>query len=123
MISTLVRLSRLPVGSSASSRAGLVDQRAGDGHALLLAAGELVRDGGPRGRARPTVSERLQGPLALLVAPADGARVEHRQLDVLQRRGARQQVEPLEDEADLLVADVGQLVAVRAATTSTPSSR
>ena len=38
--------------------------------------------------------------------------VKHRQLDVFQRGGAREQVEALEDEADLLVADVGQLVAV-----------
>ena len=40
-ISTLVCESRLPVGSSASTRAGLIDQRAGDGHALLLPAGHL----------------------------------------------------------------------------------
>ena len=37
------RESRLPVGSSARSSGGLVDQGAGDGHALLLAAGQLRR--------------------------------------------------------------------------------
>ena len=51
--SMLVRVSRLPVGSSASSSARIVDQRAGDRHALLLAAGELVRVVvEPRRRAR-----------------------------------------------------------------------
>ncbi len=35
--------SRLPVGSSASSRLRLVGQGAGDGHALLFAAGQLGR--------------------------------------------------------------------------------
>ena len=40
--STLVRESRLPVGSSARMTRGSVDQRAGDGHALLLAARHLV---------------------------------------------------------------------------------
>ena len=38
-----------------------------------------------------------------------------RQLDVVQRRGARQQIESLKDEADFLVADVGQLVIVQLA--------
>ena len=40
------------------------------------------------------------------------AGVDQRQLDVVQRGGARQQVEGLEDEADLAVADRGQLVVV-----------
>ena len=42
MMSWLVSGSRLPVGSSASSRNGRFDERARDRHALLLAAGELV---------------------------------------------------------------------------------
>ncbi len=41
--SSVVRESRLPVGSSANNTGGLVDQRAGDGDALLLAAGKLRR--------------------------------------------------------------------------------
>ena len=63
--------SRLPVGSSASSSGGIVQHRATEGHALLLAAGELgrivvlslehaesgraarARDAGPRGRSDP----------------------------------------------------------------------
>ena len=43
IISTLVRESRLPVGSSARMTLRLVDQRARDRHALLLAARELAR--------------------------------------------------------------------------------
>ena len=41
--------------------------------------------------------------------------VYQRQLDVVQRRRARQQVERLEDEADFLVADARQLVVVHLA--------
>ena len=42
-ISPLVRESRLPVGSSANITRRARDERAGDGDALLLAAGELGR--------------------------------------------------------------------------------
>ena len=42
-------------------------------------------------------------------------RVNQRQLDVLQRRRTRQQVERLEDEPDLLVPDARQLVVVHVA--------
>ena len=38
--------------------------------------------------------------------------VEQRQLDILHRGGAREQIEALENETDLAVADVGQLVAI-----------
>ena len=40
-------------------------------------------------------------------------RVEHRKLDVLQRRRARQEIESLEHEADFLIADVGELIAIQ----------
>jgi hypothetical protein len=43
MISRLRSVSRLPVGSSASSTGVPGDDGPGDGHALLLAAGELGR--------------------------------------------------------------------------------
>ena len=43
MISTLVRLSRLPVGSSARRTSGSLIERARNGDALLLPAGELAR--------------------------------------------------------------------------------
>src|SRR5574341_995454 len=80
MISMLVRVSRLPVGSSASSRTGsLTNARA----FALLGRGEATR-------------------------------VQHRQLHVLQGRGPRQEVKPLEHESQLLVAQVGQLIAIQA---------
>ena len=43
MISSEVLLSSAPVGSSASSSRRIVDERARDGDALLLAARELLR--------------------------------------------------------------------------------
>ena len=87
--------------------AGLVHQRAGDRHPLALAARELV--GAvvhPVAQADPV--ERRPGALPAL--PAAHAGVDQRQLHVLQRRGAGQQVEGLEHEPDLPVAHPGQLV-------------
>ena len=90
-----------------------VDQRAGDRHPLLLAARELagvVVE--PLAEADPL--QRLRG-----AAPAARAgrspRVDQRQLDVLQRGGARQQVEALEDEAERPAAHLGQRVGVERA--------
>jgi hypothetical protein len=76
--------------------------------ALLLAAGELVR---------LVVhalghTHRGQGLLGPLLAAAALAAIEHGQLHVAQRRGALEQHVLLEDKADLLVADVGELVVV-----------
>ena len=90
---------------------GLVDERARDRHALLLSAGEL---------ARLVVLPARQAhdgeapPRLLLALPrrVTAVRVDQRQLDVLERRRAREQVEGLEDEADLPVADLRPLVAV-----------
>ena len=42
-----------------------------------------------------------------------GSVVDERQLDVVQGSGAGEQVEGLEDEADFLVADAGELVVVQ----------
>ena len=65
-------VSRLPVGSSARISAGLADDGAGDGGALLLAAGELVRIvAGAVGDADP-VHRRLDPGLAVLAAPSGG---------------------------------------------------
>ena len=44
-----------------------------------------------------------------------GAVIDQGQLDVVEGGGAGQQVEGLEDEADLLVADAGELVVVELA--------
>ena len=82
----------------------VVDQRAGDGDALLLAARQLVRMV-IEPLAEADRLERRGGALAALLG-ADAAPVEQRQLHVLERDGPRQQVEALEHEADLVVADV-----------------
>src|SRR6185503_6480715 len=80
----------------------VVHQRPRDGDALLLAAGELVRM-----VAEPVAEthglQRLGGALPP-IGSGGLARVEQRQLDVLDRGRARQQVEALEHEADLRVA-------------------
>ena len=81
--------------------ARVVHERPRDGDALLLSAGQLhgsvMR---PIGEADP--SERLQGALAAGLAVAAG--IDHRQFHIAQRIDAGQQVELLEDEADLAVA-------------------
>ena len=58
----------------------------------------------------PTVAERFLGALDALLRRDAG--VDQRQFDVVQRGGAGQQVERLEDEADFLVADAGQFVVI-----------
>ena len=89
-----------------------VHQRAGDGDALALAAGQLVGPVmDPVGQA--DVAQGLQRHLPPFLGGHAG--VDQGQLDVAQRVGARQQVEGLEDEADLLVADLRQLVVVHLA--------
>ncbi len=89
--------------------AGRVHQRAGDRDALPLAAGELVR---PVLHAvgEADASERVRGLYPSILCPE--TRVDQRQLDIIERRGAGQQVEGLKDEADLLVSDAGELVVV-----------
>jgi hypothetical protein len=103
----------------------LVHQRAGNGDTLLLAAGELTRDM-VLAAAEPDRSERRAGTRVLL-----GERqiaVVERQLDVLQRRRTRQQIEVLEDEAEAPVAQRGarvggQVSDVDAAETVGPARR
>ncbi len=94
-----------------------VDQGAGDGDALLLAAGEFV--GAVVGAvAQADALQRRAGAAQALLAGQPG--VHQRQGDLFDSRGARQQVELLEDEADAAAADarlgvVGQLTDVFAA--------
>src|SRR5438094_849078 len=79
----------------------------GDRHALALPARQLV-GAVLHAILEPHQRERLLGaPAPLLVLEAG---VYERQLDVVQRVGARQQIERLEHEADLLVANPRQLV-------------
>src|SRR5690606_12467901 len=82
-------------------------QGAGDGDPLPLAAGQLV--GSVAGAVREADPlERLGGKLPPL--PRRHPAVDQRQRHVLPRRRARQELEVLEDEADLAVAQGGQLV-------------
>ena len=82
------------------------DERAGDRDALLLAAGELRRAvAEPLRRGRPC---RISSSHPLGVRLAAGER--EREHDVLGRREHRQQVEELEDEADVLAAQERELV-------------
>src|SRR5213083_2632072 len=99
--STLVRESRLPVGSSARITAGLLTS-AGDRDTLLLAARELAR------LMVLTVGERHGGearPGAGAAVAGGHTRVEQGQLDVLEGGRPGEEVELLEDEADLRVPD------------------
>ena len=84
------------------------DQRPGDGHALLLAARELVR-GVVLAIGEAHLGQGLAGPAAAL--GRRDRRIEQRELDVLHRAGAGEEVEALEDEADGSVANPGELVA------------
>ena len=94
-------LSSAPVGSSARMIAGVGDDRARDRDALLLTAGELVRRV-IQAIAEPDRLERARRALSPLGLRHAG--VHHRELDVGERRGARDEVEALEHEADLAVA-------------------
>src|SRR5262245_18692054 len=85
----------------------MIDQRSRDCDALLLSARKLIRmtvlapgqsDGVERLlRASPSLHRR-------------DTSVEHRHLNVLDRRCAREQIEALKNETDLLVADVRAIV-------------
>ena len=91
---------------------GLVDERARDRHALPLAAGEL-RWAVVHAQSQAHRLQRLAGPLAPLAGGHAG--IDERKLHVVQRRGARQQVEGLEHEPDFAVADVGELIVAQVA--------
>src|SRR5262249_50591767 len=89
----------------------IVDQRAGDRHPLLLTAGKL---GGLMRFAmrKPDLGQAFLGllPRALMAVP----RVKERQRNVVDGGAAREQIEVLEDEADLLVAIERKLVRAKA---------
>ena len=90
---------------------GVVGECARDCDALLLAAGKLV--GKMIGPVREADDlEAVERPLAHLARRVALLAVHHGQFRVFQRGGTGEQVEALEYEADLLVADVGELVAV-----------
>ena len=70
-ISPPVRLSRLPVGSSAKITLRLARQRAGDGDALLLAARQLARAMLAGDRPSPTVSITVSHPRRVGLVPGE----------------------------------------------------
>ena len=88
---------------------GVVHERPRDGDALTLAAGQLV---GPMRHAARQLDLVERGLRARLPIRRRHTGIDERQLDVVERRRARQQVESLEDEPDFLVADARQLVVV-----------
>ena len=93
----LVWESRAPVGSSARMTAGVPRQRPGDGHPLLLSAGELIRDGGEIYRSGPRCSSTSMARCRR--SALRNAGVHQRHLHVFQQRQLRQQIVLLEDEA------------------------
>src|SRR5881394_744371 len=88
------------------------DERARDRDPLPLAARELVRQVIAAVREAHAREHALG--LGLALGEAQAA-IDQRLHHVLERRCARQQVEVLEDEADLLVADVGERILVEPA--------
>ena len=105
-ISRPVFLSRLPVGSSARIAGGFDRDGPRDGAALLLAAGELR---GPvlHALAQTHALQRLarrRPPLRYAHALVDQG-----QFDIFERGELGQEVESLKNEANLPVADTGQL--------------
>src|SRR5258705_2858394 len=85
----------------------VVHQRPRDGDRLWLAAGELIRM-----VAKPVAEAYGLQRVGRALPPLRSghlARVEQRELDVLDRGRAREQVEPLEHEADLRVAHVREV--------------
>ena len=99
--------SRLPVGSSANTTAGREIERAGDRDALLLAARELRRAVVQAVADADGVDQAVE-PLRVDLLAGD----RQRQQDVLARVEDRQQVEGLEDEADLLAPQQRQRAVV-----------
>ena len=103
-------LSRLPVGSSASSKAGWITKAPCHRHALLLAAGQLT------GQVRLTmlhVHQRQRGRPALAGFAWRDAIQQQRQRHVLGRRERGEQVEVLKHKAHAAAADQCPLVVVQ----------
>ena len=107
--SALAFESRLPVGSSAKTTAGLETSARATATRCCWppesSAGRWVRRS-----SRPTVRDQLVDPLLVGLAAGD----RERQHQVLLGGQDRQQVEELEDEAELVAAQLGQLAVVEA---------
>ena len=99
MMSALVRVSRLPVGSSARSREGWLESARAIATRCCWPPESWFGLWSARS-PRPTVSSAFKARSRWLVPGQALAGVEHRQFDILQGGGAREQVEALEDEAE-----------------------
>ena len=88
--------------------------------ALLLPAGKLTR----MMIFSTTQSDRRERRLPFRATARAVTRhaVEQRQLDVLERGGAREQIETLEDETEILIPNVGALITIELRT-SAPSRK
>ena len=100
-----VEISRRLVGEQ---QRRLGDERSRDRHALLLPARQLARLV-IQTIAESHASQRFRGELPSCPFQRPVAIVQQRQLDVVERRRPCQQIESLEDEAELLIAQVGEL--------------
>ena len=80
---------------------------AGDGDTLLLTARELAWL--MVGPFRQTDSRQRPRRECTCIEISAGAIVEQRQLDVFESGSAREEIEALEDEAELLIAQIGKL--------------
>src|SRR5262249_12583541 len=85
----------------------MIDERTGDGHALLLSARKL---GGQMMLALAESHGRQRRAGLLVLLGERYVAVEKRQLDVFNGAGARNEVEVLEDEPQLLIANGGALI-------------
>ena len=96
--------SRLPVGSSARSLSGVVDEGAGEGDALPLATGEFLGTVGEPVAETEAFQCYLGAFAGLAAVPAPVQCGKH---DVFQRVQFGEQREILEDEPDFLAAQFG----------------
>src|SRR5262249_57986547 len=87
---------------------GLIDERASDGHALLLPARKLRRLMVEPIR-QADAFEQLAGAGPAIAAAVRRMRIGKRHGDIIERGDARQQVEILKDETELVIAQEGSL--------------
>ena len=112
MISTLVRLSRLPVGSSARTTSGSLIKRTRNRDALLLAAGKLTRMM-IFATSEADRFEHLIGPLAQLRRCCNVALRKASGSSTFSSAEVRgEEIEVLKNETEFLIANVGKLIAI-----------
>lgn len=104
--SSPVRLSRFAVGLIGNNDVGMIDEGTGDSHALPLASGELGRLVPGKSRQPDSIEEPLNGRRS---PRGRHAGEDHGKLDVLPHGKDGYEVERLEDKADPMEPDLGQL--------------